>query len=228
MSLVGPRPCMPEELKHYCAHDVTRLFVVPGVTGPWQVERTQRDSGLQSVVRLEREYIESWSIVKDVEILARTIPARLPARRVLDTSNDTTHDRMAFWKALSWSGANSVLRIVLGFFSAKVSACYLGPSGMALVGEISNFLQVSNGSVANGAQTGVVNLTAERDRDGRAAPSAVGNGDVVGSGPEWTRRPHRPVECLTVELVDSVRREVLARRLSWERSSSCSRWSIRF
>ncbi len=73
---------------------------------------------------------------------------------------------MALWKALSWSGANSVLRIVLGFFSAKVSAVYLGPSGMALVGEISNFLQVSTGSVANGAQTGVVNLTAERNRDG--------------------------------------------------------------
>jgi PST family polysaccharide transporter len=73
---------------------------------------------------------------------------------------------MALWKALSWSGANSVLRIALGFFSAKVSAVYLGPSGMALVGEINNFLQVSTGAVANGAQTGVVNLTAERSQTG--------------------------------------------------------------
>ena len=73
---------------------------------------------------------------------------------------------MALWRALSWSGANSVLRIMLGFFSAKVSAIYLGPSGMALVGEINNLLQVSTGAVANGAQTGVVNLTADRSRTG--------------------------------------------------------------
>jgi PST family polysaccharide transporter len=77
---------------------------------------------------------------------------------------------MALWNALSWSGANSALRIALGFFSAKVSAVYLGPSGMALVGEINNFLQVSTGAVANGAQTGVVNLTAERKQDADRLP----------------------------------------------------------
>lgn len=77
---------------------------------------------------------------------------------------------MALWNALSWSGANSVLRIALGFFSAKVSAIYLGPAGMALVGEINNFLQLSTGAVANGAQTGVVNLTAERRQSGDRLP----------------------------------------------------------
>ena len=75
MSLVGPRPCMPDELKHYCGHDVTRLFVVPGVTGPWQVGGRNEILDFNQVVRLEREYIQSWSIVKDLEILARTIPA---------------------------------------------------------------------------------------------------------------------------------------------------------
>jgi len=75
MSLVGPRPCMPEELKHYASHDVTRLFVVPGVTGPWQVSGRNAILDFDQVVRLERDYIESWSIVKDIEILARTVPA---------------------------------------------------------------------------------------------------------------------------------------------------------
>ncbi len=70
---------------------------------------------------------------------------------------------------MSWSGANSVLRIVLGFFSAKVSALFLGPAGMALVGEIANFIQVSTGAIANGAQTAVVNLTAER----RSSPARL-------------------------------------------------------
>lgn len=75
MSLVGPRPCVPEELKHYCAHDVTRLFVVPGVTGPWQVGGRNQILDFNQVVRLERDYIQSWSIVKDLDILARTLPA---------------------------------------------------------------------------------------------------------------------------------------------------------
>ena len=75
MSLVGPRPCVPEELRNYVARDMTRLFVVPGVTGPWQVSGRNQILDFDQVVRLERDYIESWSIVKDVEILARTIPA---------------------------------------------------------------------------------------------------------------------------------------------------------
>jgi exopolysaccharide biosynthesis polyprenyl glycosylphosphotransferase len=75
MSLVGPRPCVPEELKHYCARDLTRLFVVPGVTGPWQVSGRNQILDFDHVVRLERDYIQSWSIVKDLVILALTVPA---------------------------------------------------------------------------------------------------------------------------------------------------------
>lgn len=67
---------------------------------------------------------------------------------------------MALWEALGWAGVNTALRIVLGFFSAKISAIYLGPAGMALVGQVNNFLQVAGGAIANGASTGVVNLTA--------------------------------------------------------------------
>ena len=67
---------------------------------------------------------------------------------------------MALWAALSWAGLSTALRIVLAFFSAKVSAVYLGPAGMALVGQVNNFLQVATGAIANGASTAIVNLTA--------------------------------------------------------------------
>jgi PST family polysaccharide transporter len=72
---------------------------------------------------------------------------------------------MALWAALRWAGISTALRIVLGFFSAKVSAVYLGPPGMALVGQVNNFLQVATGAIANGASTAIVNLTAVHGSD---------------------------------------------------------------
>lgn len=69
---------------------------------------------------------------------------------------------MSLQKALGWSSISAVLKIALGFFSAKVSAVYLGPAGMVLVGQINNFMQVTAGAIGNGANTAVVNLTAER------------------------------------------------------------------
>lgn len=75
---------------------------------------------------------------------------------------------MAFGKALGLAGTQSVVRIILGFVSAKVSAIYLGPAGTALLGQINSLLQVVQGTVANGAEAAVVNLTAERRGEARA------------------------------------------------------------
>jgi exopolysaccharide biosynthesis polyprenyl glycosylphosphotransferase len=75
MSLVGPRPCVPEELTQYLPHHLTRLFVLPGVTGPWQVSGRNEITDFEEVIRLDREYIENWSIFTDASILLRTIPA---------------------------------------------------------------------------------------------------------------------------------------------------------
>ena len=69
---------------------------------------------------------------------------------------------MSLRKALGWSGASSSVRILLGFFSAKVSAAFLGPEGMLLVGQISSLLQIAVGTASNGTSTAVVSLTAER------------------------------------------------------------------
>jgi exopolysaccharide biosynthesis polyprenyl glycosylphosphotransferase len=75
MSLVGPRPCVPEEFEHYAPHHMERLFVVPGVTGPWQVSGRNSVLDFEEVVRLDSEYIRSWSLLRDVVILLKTIPA---------------------------------------------------------------------------------------------------------------------------------------------------------
>ena len=69
---------------------------------------------------------------------------------------------MSLHTALGWSSISALLKIGLGFFSAKVSAVYLGPAGMVLVGQINNFMQVTAGAIGNGANTAVVNLTAEQ------------------------------------------------------------------
>jgi exopolysaccharide biosynthesis polyprenyl glycosylphosphotransferase len=75
MSLVGPRPCTPDELQHYAEKHRARLFVMPGITGPWQVSGRNEILDFEHVVRLEIDYIESWSIVKDLLILLKTVPA---------------------------------------------------------------------------------------------------------------------------------------------------------
>lgn len=69
---------------------------------------------------------------------------------------------MSLRKALGWSSIQTVVRIGLGFVSAKISAIYLGPSGVALVGQVTSFLQLTQGAIGNAAGTAVVNLTAER------------------------------------------------------------------
>ena len=77
MSLVGPRPSVPSELRHYAPHHMVRLHVVPGVTGPWQVGGRNNVLDFEEVVRMEQEYIRSWSLVKDLTILAKTVPTLL-------------------------------------------------------------------------------------------------------------------------------------------------------
>ena len=74
MSLVGPRPCVPEEFARYEPHHMERLFVIPGVTGPWQVNGRNEITDFEEVVRLDTDYIRSWSLTADVAILLKTVP----------------------------------------------------------------------------------------------------------------------------------------------------------
>jgi exopolysaccharide biosynthesis polyprenyl glycosylphosphotransferase len=80
MSLVGPRPPLPSEVALYEAHHYARFDVKPGITGPWQVNGRNRLTDFERVVALEREYIRNWSLVQDLWILLRTVPAVLAGR----------------------------------------------------------------------------------------------------------------------------------------------------
>jgi exopolysaccharide biosynthesis polyprenyl glycosylphosphotransferase len=73
MSLVGPRPPLPSEVSAYESRHLIRLSVVPGLTGPWQVNGRNLITDFEEVVRLERAYIEGWSLRSDLEIIARTL-----------------------------------------------------------------------------------------------------------------------------------------------------------
>ena len=79
MSLVGPRPALPEETARYADAQRGRLRVKPGVTGLWQVNG-RHDLVFEDYVRYDLFYVENWSLTMDLYILAKTIPALLTAR----------------------------------------------------------------------------------------------------------------------------------------------------
>jgi lipopolysaccharide/colanic/teichoic acid biosynthesis glycosyltransferase len=72
MSLVGPRPALPEEAARYADHVRRRLVVKPGLTGLWQVNG-RSDLSWDESVRLDLRYVENWSFALDVQILWKTI-----------------------------------------------------------------------------------------------------------------------------------------------------------
>jgi exopolysaccharide biosynthesis polyprenyl glycosylphosphotransferase len=74
MSLVGPRPPIPDEVGRYEDWHRRRLDVVPGVTGLWQVSG-RSELTFDEMVMLDIYYIENWSLGLDLQILTRTLPA---------------------------------------------------------------------------------------------------------------------------------------------------------
>ena len=79
MSLVGPRPLIPEEHERIPASARRRSDVAPGITGLWQVMGRTRIS-FEGMLRLDQVYVATWSLSSDLEILLRTVPAVLSAR----------------------------------------------------------------------------------------------------------------------------------------------------
>jgi exopolysaccharide biosynthesis polyprenyl glycosylphosphotransferase len=72
MSLVGPRPALPDEAEKYAEHVRRRLAVKPGLTGLWQVSG-RSDLSWNESVRLDLRYVENWSFALDLQILWKTI-----------------------------------------------------------------------------------------------------------------------------------------------------------
>ncbi len=79
MSLVGPRPAVPKEVAQYTPHERGRLAVKPGITCLWQISG-RSDLSFEQQVDLDVQYARERSLLLDLEILLRTVPAVLLAK----------------------------------------------------------------------------------------------------------------------------------------------------
>jgi exopolysaccharide biosynthesis polyprenyl glycosylphosphotransferase len=79
MSLVGPRPPIPDEVKKYERWQRRRLSMKPGITCLWQVSG-RNGVDFEDWMRLDLAYIDTWSLRLDVQILLRTVPVVIIAR----------------------------------------------------------------------------------------------------------------------------------------------------
>lgn len=79
MSLVGPRPPLPREVATYDVDAHRRLRVRPGMTGLWQVSG-RSDLSWSEAIRLDLYYVDNWSMLQDLSILARTFSAVFGSR----------------------------------------------------------------------------------------------------------------------------------------------------
>lgn len=80
MSLVGPRPPIPDEVARYERWQRRRLSMKPGITGLWQVSGRAGLEDFNRWIVLDLAYIDQWSLWLDLKILAKTVPAVLSAR----------------------------------------------------------------------------------------------------------------------------------------------------
>jgi undecaprenyl-phosphate galactose phosphotransferase len=79
MSLVGPRPCLPYEYKHYHNWQKRRVSVLPGCTGVWQVSGRSSVSFKDSIV-LDLYYVNNMSPWLDLKLILKTLPVMILAR----------------------------------------------------------------------------------------------------------------------------------------------------
>lgn len=79
MSMVGPRPALPREVLEWDEELRNRLRVQPGITGMWQVNG-RSDTTFEDYQRLDLYYVDNWSLVTDLLIVLKTVPAVLFSR----------------------------------------------------------------------------------------------------------------------------------------------------
>jgi exopolysaccharide biosynthesis polyprenyl glycosylphosphotransferase len=79
MSLVGPRPPLPSEVKTYSEDEDRRMLIRPGLTGLWQVSGRSNLSWEESV-RHDLYYVDNWSMTMDIIIIFRTVTAVISGR----------------------------------------------------------------------------------------------------------------------------------------------------
>lgn len=72
MSLIGPRPPLPREVKEYSRYDLQRLLVKPGCSGLWQISG-RNEMNFAEMVELDIQYIRKQSLVNDIKIIWKTV-----------------------------------------------------------------------------------------------------------------------------------------------------------
>ena len=79
MSVVGPRPALPDEVSEWDSQTRDRLRVLPGLTGMWQVSG-RSDSTFEEYKRLDLYYVDNWSLLHDLNICLKTVGVVLSGR----------------------------------------------------------------------------------------------------------------------------------------------------
>lgn len=79
MSIVGPRPPVPSEVAQYKPWQRRRLSVRPGLTCFWQVQG-RNSIGFEEWMLLDLQYVDQWSLTRDVELIGRTVPVVVTGR----------------------------------------------------------------------------------------------------------------------------------------------------
>ncbi len=79
MSVVGPRPALPDEVDQWDDEVRDRLRVPPGLTGMWQVSG-RSDSSFETYKRMDLYYVDNWSFLHDLTICIRTVGVVLSGR----------------------------------------------------------------------------------------------------------------------------------------------------
>jgi lipopolysaccharide/colanic/teichoic acid biosynthesis glycosyltransferase len=79
MSIVGPRPPIPSEVSQYDTWQLRRLSVRPGLTCIWQVSGRNQIT-FEQWMRMDLDYIDNWSLWRDLSLVLKTVPAVLRGR----------------------------------------------------------------------------------------------------------------------------------------------------
>ncbi len=72
MTLVGPRPPLPREVKYYTDYQKLRLLVTPGITCTWQIHKNRNDVPFEEWVEMDIEYIQTRTFANDLKIMLKT------------------------------------------------------------------------------------------------------------------------------------------------------------
>ena len=92
MSIVGPRPALPGEISGWSAELQNRLRVKPGITGMWQVNG-RSSSSFEDYERYDLYYVDNWSLLTDLAIIAKTIPVVLLRRGAFEATEHVVAGR---------------------------------------------------------------------------------------------------------------------------------------